>query len=286
MLDDEGLARVADYLATRPKDSPTWADSDSKIAKSLRGRLQVLQGGKLVAFDPGARPEPQIYLVYFGAHWCRPCRQFSPSLLAAYRDLKKSAPDRFELVFVSNDHDSDEQKLYVGELGMPWPVLKYSSIGSVRAIERWAGPGIPCLVVLTRDGDVIFHSYHGSEYVGPEAVLRQFEGLLPVMGATKGRAFHRLAVVQYLRSQPNATVPPKPYFVELDRSRYQTLEVKRFTARLDIDKSGHVTHATFEPQLPVAIDYQLTQDAESWLFLPSLGNGRPRLAHVELPIVF
>ena len=77
-LDDGGLARVADYLASRPKASPNWAQSNSKVAKSLRGRLQIARDGKLVAFDPGARPEPDIYLIYFGAHWCPPVPGLQP----------------------------------------------------------------------------------------------------------------------------------------------------------------------------------------------------------------
>ena len=70
-------------------------------------------------------------------------------------------------------------------------------------------------------------------------------------------------MVQYLRASPRATATPKPYFIQLDRSHYQTLEVKNFTALLDIDADGCVTRATFEPQLPSAIDYQLTQEATS-----------------------
>jgi thiol-disulfide isomerase/thioredoxin len=75
-LDDAGLGRVADYLATAPASPPAWKTSDSKVAKSLRGRLQVFHDGKIVPFDPGARPEPEFYVIYFGAHWCPPCRQF------------------------------------------------------------------------------------------------------------------------------------------------------------------------------------------------------------------
>ncbi len=286
-VDDAGLARVADYLAASAKAGTTWAASTGTVAKSLRGRLQVLQDGKLVAFDPGTRPEPEIYLVYFGAHWCRPCREFSPHLVEAYRRLQQQSPGRFELVFVSDDRGAGEQELYIRELGMPWPVLKFSDIGSVGAIERREGPGIPDLVVLTRGGDLIFDSYRGGDYLGPETVLGQVEPLLNAMDVdseSSRRALHRLTVLQHVRAAGRRTVNPRPYLLTLDPSHYQTLEVKRLRALLEIDERGHVTDAKIEPALPPALDFQLTRDAETWLFLPAVANGRPKPAHVILPI--
>jgi thiol-disulfide isomerase/thioredoxin len=288
-LDDAGLARVADYLDASPKAPPIWANSSGKIASGLRKRLQILQGGKIVAFDPGTRPEPEIYLVYFGAHWCPPCREFSPKLLERYRRLKERAPDRFELVFVSSDHTQDEQSGYVRELGMPWPIMNYTDVGSIPVIEQSDGPAIPDLVVLTRNGEVIFNSFHGAEYVGPEFVLDQTETLLNAMddGSQSSRwALHRLAVVRYIRAAAGRTSNPRPYMVGLDRSHYQTLQTKKFNALLDIDDHGRVTNAKAEPELPVALEFSFEQDALAWLFLPYVSNGQPKPTKIILPIVF
>ena len=90
-LDDPSLVKVADALDKAGKEPPTWAASTGKVAKSLRHRLQILKEGKLVDFDPGTRPEPELYLVYFGAHWCRPCREFSPHLVQEYQRLRELA---------------------------------------------------------------------------------------------------------------------------------------------------------------------------------------------------
>jgi thiol-disulfide isomerase/thioredoxin len=288
-LDDAGLARVADFLDASPKLPPVWAKSSGRVAAGLRNRLQILQGGNLVAFDPGARPEPEIYLVYFGAHWCPPCRAFSPKLLEAYRRLKESNPDRFELVFVSDDHSSEEQLGYVQGLGMPWPILKYSDVGFVPAVEQSAGPGIPDLVALTRNGEMIFSSYHGAEYVGPESVLDQVDTLLKAMdeGSPYCRwALHRLAVVQYVRTAAGGTVGPRPYLLALDRSHYQTLQVKKVNALLDIDEGGKVTGAKADPEMPAALEFFFEQDASKWLFLPSVSNGKPKPTKVIVPVVF
>lgn len=287
-MDDAGLARVADFVAARSAP-PQWAASGSKVAKSLRGRLQVMREGKLVAYEPGTRPEPDFYLAYFGAHWCGPCREFSPDLVAAYRRLQQRAPNRFELIFVSSDRDADEQKGYIRDVGMPWPAVKYSAIGRVDPIERWAGPGIPCLVVLTRDGEMIFHSYHGTEYVGPRFVLQQFEELLRAMDGESPaarRAGHRLAVLQHLRAVGAGSSKPSPYLITFDPARYQTLEVKEVAATLEIDEHGCVTSAQIDPKLPTVLDYQLTGDAGSWLFLPAIKDGQPMSTKAILPLSF
>lgn len=286
-LDDAGLARVADFLAARPAKAPAWSGSTSAVAKSLRNRLQIWRDGKLVAFDPADRPEPEIYLAYFGAHWCGPCRRFSPELVQSYQKLKQAAPDYFELVFVSSDRDESEQRTYVREVGMPWPVIKYSALGRVTPIERWAAKGIPSLVAVTREGELIFHSYRGEEYLGPSSVLKQFTELLK---STQGnsdevkRARHRLAVLQHVRAANGGAAMARPYVIALDRSRYQTLKVKTLTATLTLDERGRVTDSKFEPELPTALDFQLNQDAGTWLFLPTVENGQPKSVKVALPL--
>ncbi len=286
-MDDGALGRVADFLAAKSGGSGAWNASSSTVAKSLRNRLQVLRDGKLVAYEVGTRPEPEVYLVYFGARWCGPCRRFSPELVQAYQKLKKIAPDRFELVFISSDNDDDEQRLYVREVGMPWPVLKYSSVGRVEPLEKWKGNGIPCLVAVTREGDVLYHSYRGTEYLGPQVVLRQVEQMF---GAAAGgddetkRGTHRLAVLQHVRKAVGATTMAKPHLIVFDPRRYRTLTEKVINATLAIDARGRVTAASFEPALPTVLEFQLQQDAATWLFLPALENGQPKDVRVVLPL--
>ncbi len=288
-LDDASLSKVADFLDAAPKAQPSWARSTGRVAKGLRDKLEVLQGDKLVGFDPGARPEPEIYLVYFGAHWCHPCREFSPTLLERYRKLKDEAPDRFELVFVSNDRSPAEQMEYVRGLGMPWPILKYDEIGNAPAVEHAAGPAIPDLVVLARDGNVIFSSFHGAEYVGPGSVL---DGVEPLLSAMDGNspscryALHRLSVIRFVRSAAGTTKGPAPYMVGLDPSHYQTLTTRKLTAVLDIDDHGRVIGATADPQLPAAQEYVFEQEAQKWLFLPLVSNGHAKATKARLPISF
>merc|ERR1719157_276657 len=56
--------------------------------------------------------------LYFSAHWCPPCRGFTPKLAEWYSTSLKAKG--LEVVFVSSDRDKE----YFGE--MPWLALPYS----------------------------------------------------------------------------------------------------------------------------------------------------------------
>ena len=50
------------------------------------------------AFKDGA----EVVFLYFSAHWCPPCKQFTPLLANLYKDINKNNK-RFEIIFVSLD---------------------------------------------------------------------------------------------------------------------------------------------------------------------------------------
>merc|ERR1712045_671815 len=54
-------------------------------------------------------------LLYFSAHWCPPCRGFTPKLAERYNEGLK---DNMEIIFVSSDQDSSQFDAYFKE--MPW----------------------------------------------------------------------------------------------------------------------------------------------------------------------
>lgn len=283
-LGDADVGRLADWLAAHPATPTRWKDSTSKVAKALASRLEVLSDGKFVRFDPGDRPEPELYVVYFGALWCGPCRRFSPGFVQKYHELRRLGGTEFEVVFVSSDHDRDDQLEYVKEANMPWPVLQFKSVGSVPTIERWAGRGIPCLVVLTREGQVLFHTYRGDDYLGPDHTLGELQQFLvathPANPRAK-RALHRLAVAQHLR---RGNAPLQPYLVALDPKRYQTIEANELTVTLSVDPTGKVTDSTFEPKQTAVIADSLAHDAAEWLFLPKVKDGVAVATQAALPV--
>lgn len=284
-LGEAELGRVADFVEHRgPR--PKWKDSKSTLATNLLGRLEVLRGKELVAFEPGDRLEPDFYLVYFGAGWCGPCRRFSPGFVESYGQLKRAVGDRFEVIFASWDESAGGQIDYVKEAHMPWPVIKFSMAREIRSISRWEGNGIPCLVVLTPNGDMLYHSYRGEEYLGPQYALDAFVSLLNAIRHTPAarKAGYKLAALQRQRSAAGKSLPPQPYFIQLDPAQYQTLEAPSLRATLHLNERGEVTEASFEPQQSAVIDYSLVTDAQQWRFLPALKDGAPVATTVVLPI--
>jgi len=95
----------------------------------------------------------KIVAVYFSAHWCPPCRQFTPLLSKTYQDLiKESKP--FEIIFVSSDQDEDSFKEYFGS--MPWKAISFEKEDVRTALgEKFGIRGIPALIVLNSEGKVI-----------------------------------------------------------------------------------------------------------------------------------
>merc|ERR1719197_443135 len=53
-------------------------------------------------------------LVYFSAHWCPPCRGYTPDLSKAYADSAKK--DETAVVFISSDQDQASFDEYYGEM--------------------------------------------------------------------------------------------------------------------------------------------------------------------------
>jgi nucleoredoxin len=59
--------------------------------------------------------------IYFSAHWCPPCKGFTPVLAEFYTKYSKSK--NFEIIFVSADRDENSFKAYYNE--MPWLTLAF-----------------------------------------------------------------------------------------------------------------------------------------------------------------
>ena len=87
------------------------------IASLFDGKLQ-LKGADV----PVSSLAGKVVAVYFSAHWCPPCRAFTPTLIAAYNAAQKAGYP-FELVFVSSDEDQEGFDDYTKD--MPWPSVKF-----------------------------------------------------------------------------------------------------------------------------------------------------------------
>ncbi|MDZ4816559.1 MAG: thioredoxin-like domain-containing protein [Verrucomicrobiota bacterium] len=163
---------------TQPQVTVSAATAGSTPwSKRLNTNMLRLAGNSLAPDKKPANETKDYYAIYYSAHWCGPCRQFTPKLVSFY--IKNSAQYKnWDLVFVSGDHSAEDMEKYVKENNMPWLVLDYSKIGQSQFLTAYAGAGIPCLVVVDKNGRVVLDSYEGQNYVGPTQVLSEFEKLL------------------------------------------------------------------------------------------------------------
>ncbi|KAL2633611.1 hypothetical protein R1flu_005090 [Riccia fluitans] len=95
--------------------------------------------------------------LYFSAHWCPPCRSFTPKLVQIYNELKEEGKP-FEIIFISSDRDEEAFKKYFDE--MPWLALPYSdrerTVNTKQKLgEYFMVKGIPCLIILGPDGKTV-----------------------------------------------------------------------------------------------------------------------------------
>lgn len=110
--------------------------------------------------------------IYFSAHWCPPCRQFTP-LLVEFRDKNKKD---FEVVFVSSDHSPAEKKEYMNSEKMKWPTIEgIRSKEANNLSQMFRIQGIPALIIISPDGQPI--TPNGREHVtnDPEGALKLWQ---------------------------------------------------------------------------------------------------------------
>lgn len=104
----------------------------------------------------------KFIMLYFSAHWCPPCRKFTPQLITFYNKLRADDSNSVELVFCSFDRQKTEYEEYTSD--MPWLCMPFESKESKTMGTKYKANGIPHLVVVdATTGDVI--TYEGSSEV-------------------------------------------------------------------------------------------------------------------------
>ncbi|KAH9319316.1 hypothetical protein KI387_021085 [Taxus chinensis] len=109
----------------------------------------IANGGRNV---PVSELVGKTVCLYFSAHWCPPCRGFTPQLIKFYSDLKNKGED-LEIVFISSDRDEESFQEYFRS--MPWLALPYRDRVSKNLSRYFEVEGIPTLIVLGPDGKTL-----------------------------------------------------------------------------------------------------------------------------------
>eukprot|EP00928_Gymnodinium_smaydae_P100618 TRINITY_DN9915_c0_g1_i1.p1 TRINITY_DN9915_c0_g1~~TRINITY_DN9915_c0_g1_i1.p1 ORF type:complete len:402 (+),score=107.62 TRINITY_DN9915_c0_g1_i1:60-1265(+) len=117
---------------------PTKEEKAKMIVDALGPELVAKASGKYIG-------------LYFSAHWCPPCRGFTPKLAEWYNAGLK---DKLEVIFVSSDRDEASFKEYFGE--MPWSALPFEKRDAKGMLSEMCGvEGIPSFAILNPDGSIL-----------------------------------------------------------------------------------------------------------------------------------
>jgi len=148
---------VPSFVVLRPDGETITTDGRSKIAEDPKGE-------KYPWIPPTAAEQAQIvkdvlgpdfmkkaagrYIgLYFSAHWCPPCKAFTPKLAGWYNAGLK---DRMEIVFISSDSDEKAYKAYCKE--QPWEKMPWAKRKEKEQLSNmFQVEGIPTFVVLNSD---------------------------------------------------------------------------------------------------------------------------------------
>ncbi|MDB6146577.1 MAG: Thioredoxin [Spartobacteria bacterium] len=167
----------AQVAGERAAQAVTQEVDSHLVYQLLKGDLVQWRNGSVTRFDDEALEKKKLFLFYFSAHWCQPCRSFTPGLVNFYNEIAPKHPE-IELIFISRDKSPFGMETYMHDTNMPWPAIDYQKVGAKEGINRYAGAGIPDLVLVDAGGKVISDSYEGKKYLGPAKVLADVDKLL------------------------------------------------------------------------------------------------------------
>ncbi|MGZ0706821.1 thioredoxin family protein [Coraliomargarita sp. W4R53] len=173
-----------DFISENPLTQTTTASAsasavslpETELTEWLTKRLVARDSKRVKRARESALPQAEYIALYFSAKWCPPCRAFTPKLVDFYNE-QRDKNSNFEIIFVSSDRDEESQEAYMLEDQMPWPAVEFDDARD-KMVRKYSGTGIPCLVIVDREGKVIADSYVNGKYLGPTRVMNQLSTLL------------------------------------------------------------------------------------------------------------
>lgn len=122
--------------------------------------------------DPAAL-KGKVVGLYFSAHWCPPCRAFTPSLV---KFRNEHAAENFEIVFVSLDKTAGDKAKYIKQMDMKWLTIPGASTKTVDALaQQFNISSIPALIILSPDGALITAQGREDVMMSSETALEKWK---------------------------------------------------------------------------------------------------------------
>jgi nucleoredoxin len=171
------FAALKESASALPSASSGAAKGHQELIKTVGETLVNLEGKEIASKDLASK---DFVLVYFSASWCGPCRAFTPSLVTFYDEHAKKG--NFEVVLLSLDRSAADMLNYMKTDKMNWPAVPYARREGTGLMEKYKVQGIPHLVLLDKEGNVVSSAVENGKYVGPRKVLADLKERLGVKG--------------------------------------------------------------------------------------------------------
>lgn len=140
------------------------------VVTELEGKLLNTASGKPQPLDPDALPK---YIVFYrGSSTCPITREFTPTLIKFYQQMKPQHPE-FEIVYIMTESVEDTGK-FAQELGFSWRGITYESTPTMPTVDRPVQGLLPQLFVMDRSGRLLANGWQSA---APNA-LKQLDALL------------------------------------------------------------------------------------------------------------
>lgn len=153
---------------------PLYGSVNAEIGSSL---VRLDASNQLTPLGPDALKTKKLIALYYSAHWCPPCRAFTPILSKFYDDASKTNPE-FELIFISADRTASDMQKYMEWGKMNFPAVAFDQIKSCKWIGENSASGIPYLVVFDADGKMVLGKAPSQDWRPPQEVLAELQKLL------------------------------------------------------------------------------------------------------------
>jgi len=162
VITSKGLQAMLEEPENFPFRPPAW-ESFFPEASFVKNDGTVVEANSLA---------DKTLLIYFSAHWCPPCRGFTPTLAQFYNKYRESK--NFEVIFVSKDSSQEEFDSYFAT--HPWLAVPYENTElKSKLVKYLPHSGIPTLAMLSADGEIqrmntrmcLVHDKEGEEYPWP-----------------------------------------------------------------------------------------------------------------------
>jgi len=239
-----GVTRAIEHISIRPGRALSLPPATMASPPEDRIPLGPILGeagdvalrgsdGEGVSLPPNLVGNPRAALAFYvSAHWCPPCRAFTPALAATYAALcrrlseeaaakrKKDDGDGdgdgdgndadaptssttsttppFEFIFVSADRTRQAYEDYAAS--MPWPSFDYGSNRREAALEGLGVTGIPALVVVAGDGRVLTRAGVAAARKDPAGLLFPWAGFQAPLWRRLPPAVHWLLVFLFMHA--------------------------------------------------------------------------------------